>query len=181
MTDGDLLAALVEHAVLVVELDQLGLLVDDQDRLGEDRASADERSLADVGAAISRLAVQLLLDLGRVALVADRQCRVDLVEPSWLQRIGCLNAVVADVVGPDLAVPIAQLMAAHRVRMPAGRGFAHARQHTWPSILTNRLAYRSWCTIRITSRANGSSWRPAMRSVIAIACDGSSTRPLQRM
>ena len=50
----ELLAVLVEHAVLVVELDELRLLVDDEDRLVEDAAAALERGLADVRAAVAR-------------------------------------------------------------------------------------------------------------------------------
>jgi hypothetical protein len=51
-----LLAVLAEHAVLVVELDELDLLVHDQDRFGEDRAADDA-----VGALLAAGA-----DVGRV-------------------------------------------------------------------------------------------------------------------
>ncbi len=63
----DLVAVLVEHVVLVGELDQLRLLIDDEDGLGEQRAATGSVWLVD-----SRLPRQLVLDLLRVGRTGRR-------------------------------------------------------------------------------------------------------------
>ena len=79
LTAADLVAVLVEHAVLVVELDQLGLLVHDQDRLGEDPSAApgDRSAEADpASAGAGQLGVQglglALVGRGSARRRADR-------------------------------------------------------------------------------------------------------------
>ena len=100
----------------------LRLLVDDQDRLAEQRAVARPRR-AHAGSG------HLRADLLR-RLRAERQRALHAVEAGTLagrrsragdRRVHGRHAVVGHVLGPAGAVPVAQLVAGERIGVPAGR------------------------------------------------------------
>ena len=121
LADGaDLRAVLVVDGVLVVDLDELGLLVHDQHRLGEDRAAARRRRCRRRPWPTSRDDL-----LGRPVRRSARGAAAD-------RRVDRLLAVRRDVLGPLGAVPVAQLVAAERIGVPVRRVSAsrHGREAT---------------------------------------------------
>src|SRR5581483_9630924 len=146
----DLARVLVEDGVLVVDLDELGLLVHDEHRLREHRAAAGHSTGRQPSA--RHVLLHLLrraLDRGHVAVAARR---VDLARPA-----------VRDVLGPLGAVVPAQLEPSIRVGVPVGcvaAGVAHDRtlEQGYSTIRTRNDASASGksmrvCAPRLSSRA----------------------------
>src|SRR5207247_1748534 len=107
LADGADLAAIgVVDGVLVVDLDELGLLVDDEDGLGEHRPSGRAGGAGGAG----------LLDVTHDLLGRP-------VDGRWWRRrqvrVDAGAAVGGDVLRPAGAVPVAVLVAAGRVGVPA--------------------------------------------------------------
>ena len=130
----DLVAVLVEHRVLLVQLEDLRLLVDDQDRLVEDGPGAAAHRALDAGATPA-LVLHLLGDLVAVALVADGEEPVDGVHSSTDRALLRLtdgidrrDALRAHVLRPLRPVPVPMLEPPHRIRVPVSRVRTHARQ-----------------------------------------------------
>jgi hypothetical protein len=113
LADGpDLGAVLVVDGVLVVELDELGLLVDDQHRLGEEGARAGRRAGWHPG--LGHVALDLLRGPlhGGDLRVTDR-------------GIGRLPAVGGHVLGPLGTVEVPVLVTPEGVGVPVGGAGAH--------------------------------------------------------
>ena len=152
----------------------------------EDRARTVEGNALDTRTAHAS-AGDLVGDLGRVAGVADGERRVQPVESGRLQRVGGGDSVRSLTCSPSigLAVPIPQFVSTHRVRGANSPVIvAHGPRGYEPSTCVRTGEgrqpefQRSVCAMRIASRANGSSWRPAMRSVMSdCLANRSSTRP----
>ena len=116
LADGpDLHAVLVVDGVLVVDLDELGLLVHDQHRLGEDRA-----------AALCARDRPHLLHVAHDLLGGPLRGGDVRALGGWIDR---LPPVGGHVLRPLRAVPVAQLVPSHRVGVPVGRRLPRGVRH----------------------------------------------------
>lgn len=167
----DLLAILVVDGVLGVDLEELGLLVEDQHWLGEERLTADLSAVGNTDPA------DLSLDLlarpvgGRHRRTTDGG--IDLLTPTG-----------GDMLGPLSAIPIAEFVAAKRVGIPVGRSLhRHARTLApWLrfDFVIDGTAVR-WCAAGMGEaakqfrRVNGHWHLPALRAALDAQFETPST------